>query len=447
MKVNRIKISSLLLCLFFAPTFIGCGSAGGESPQTSIPAPVSHLSISSPDSDDLVRITADVGFTDASSTVTFSNPLATTSLWDYVIANAYALVTQTLTSNADGSFQGTIQAAIGDVVTVSYTINGVTTSQDLTVPDNVPPLPATADIQDVSIDPNTGKALVVANDGTDGFVYVIDLANKTFEATLTLPGASGATRIATDPTTGDSIVLDTVNIDALHIRLTNGVPVLVANTAIIPSSDVAAGPAGNYVLIAHTDPSPAISFFNLSTNSPTTTGDSQSEAGVDQASALFIATAFDGTNDRAAVLSQMPDSSLLITTHTINEGVPSIAESGATVVTATTPGGLYLFASATEALFTDASANTVQRVDLSGGGSTAITVGNSPSGVVVDETNQIAFVVNNGDRNVSIIALSDNAVTTTEDVGLEPTQIAIASVSGTPTIIVINTGDETATIY
>ena len=447
MKMRALKTSTCLLALLLSFCLTDCSGAGGESPQTSIPAPVSHLSISSPDSDNLVRITAEAGFTDGATTVTFSNPAATASLWDFFIANAYALVTQTLTSNTDGSFQGSLQGTVSDVITVSYTINGVATSQTLTVPDNVPPLPTTADIQDVSIDPNTGKALIVANDGTDGFVHVIDLVSKSLEATLTLPGASGASRLATDPSSGDSIILDTNNITAIHITLSGDTPTIVSTTAIIASSDIAAGPAGNYVLIAHTDPSPAVSFFNLTTNSATAVGFSQSESAVDQATAFFVATDFDGTDDRSAILSQMPDASLLITTQTIDESVPSITEDGATVVEATTPAGLFLFSTATEAMLTDSAANAVLRVDLTGGSTTSIAVGNSPSGVVVDESNQLAFVVNNGDRNISIVSLLDNTITTTEDAGLSPTEIAIGDVSGTAMIIVVNTGDETVTIY
>jgi hypothetical protein len=440
-----------LLKKFFAAALLAtlltlsdCGS-GDSGPAADIPAPVSHLSISSPDAGGEVRITGSAGLTDAGTTITISNPNATSSdLWKFFIRQAYAHTTHTTAADADGSFQTSIEGAVGDAITVSYVSGGETQSDSLTVPANVPALPITADIQDVSIDPTTGKALIVANDGVDGFVHIVDLTDKAYESSLTLPGASGASQITTDPTTGETIVLDTVNDTAIH--LTAGAATIAATTTIVGSSDAAAGPSGGYVLIAHTDSTPALSFFNLTSDTATATGDSASEDGTDQRSAERIALDADGTGDIAVVLSLMPDSSFILTTHRIDTVVPSITQNGAVLLDADDPAGLALFNDGGDAFVTDADNDAVLRVDLAGGGTTSIDVGDAPRGVAVDETGGDAYVVNSAGHTVSVIALTDNTVAATEEVGLSPTEIAIGSVSGTATIIVINTGDETATI-
>ncbi|MBI2339857.1 MAG: hypothetical protein HYU99_05780 [Deltaproteobacteria bacterium] len=424
-----------------------CGSGGGESPSTEIPAPVSHLSASSPDSDGLIRVTAEAGFTDGGTTVTITNPSAVTNLWlDWLIPSAHAHATHTITSNADGSFQEEIEGAVGDRLEVTYTVDGAGASADVTVPANTPSLPATSNIQDVGIDPNTGTALVVANDGVDGFIHLIDLSDMSYESTIDLPGASGASRIATDPTTGDSIILDTENVTAIHITLSGGGSV-VSTTGIIDSSDLSAGPSGDYVLIAHTDPTPALSFFDLASDSATAIGDSATEGGTAQESALFVASDFDGTDDMAGVVSLMPDSSFLLTTHIIDEIVPSITQDGAFPLDITSPGGIFVFSIGAEAFVTDSSTDLALRISLTDGSAVSIDVGDDPRGVAVNETGLTAYVVNNAGRTVSVISLTDDTVTSTEEVGLSPTEIAIGDVGGTATVIVINTGDETATIF
>ena len=439
----------IVLGIFLLLTGACSSGTGGETPAVDIPAPVSHLSASSPDSDGLIRVTAEAGFTDNETTVTITNTNAVSkSLWDFLVCSAYAHITHTVTSNADGSFQEAIEGAVGDVLTVTYTKDGTEASTSATVPADTPPLPTTAYIQDVSIDPTRGKALIVANDGTNGFVHIVDLADKAYESTIDLPGASGASRIATDPTTGDSVVLDTENITAIHITLDGGGSI-VSITDIIPSSDLAAGPSGNYVLIAHTDPTPALSFFDLATDSATAVGDSEAEDGTDQDSALFVAMDSTGVTDVAGVVSLMPDSSFLLTTHNVDPIVPAISQSGALALDVGEPGGLAFFDSAAEAFVTDAGAD---RILLADGSATAIDVGGDPRGVAVDETARLAYVVNNDDRSVSVISLADNTVASTTEVGLAPTEVAVNPTGTGPaggadsTIVIINTGDKTATL-
>lgn len=424
----------------------GCGSAEGtSSPPVTILAPVSHLNISSPDSQGVVRITADAGFTDGGTTVSISNPAAVTSqILDFFIRSAHAHATHTVTSNTDGSFQKTIEAVVGDTLTITYTTDGSETSLNKVVPANMPPLPTTANIEDVSVDPVTGQAMVVANNGTDGFVYLLNISDASLASTVTLPGASGASRIATDPATGETIVLDTANSVAWHITPASGGSV-VAQTDIVGSSDLVAGTTGDYVIIAHTDPTPALSYFDISSDAAQAVGNSQTQGGVNQETALLVALDNNGVNDCLAVISQMADASFLLTMHTINSSVPSITQSVAFVVDVANPGGLALFNNATEALLTDSDADQMLRISLADGSATAIAVGDNPRGVVVDEANDLAYVVNNGDRTVSVVTLATDTQASTIEVGLSPTQAALLP-GGTPTIVILGTGDETLTL-
>lgn len=443
----RKQVLVYLIATLFFLQHCSSGSGGG-TPAADIPAPVSHLSISSPDDSGEVRITAEAGFTDAQTTVTITNPNGVSFNWlDLLIPNAWAHATHTVTSNSDGSFQETIEASVGDLLTITYTADGEELSVEEEVPSQVPPLPLTADIQDISINPIANEALVVANDGADGFVYVIDLDDGSFESTITLSGASGsgasgAFRIATDPATGDSLVLDRDNVTAIHIT---GDSVVSSTTAIIDSSDLAAGLDDDYMIIAHTDPTPALSYFDLNVDSATAIGDAQSEGGEAQQSALFVSIDNDGTSDIAAVVSLMGDGSFLLTTHLIDTAVPSITQDNAIPLTdIENPGGLVLFNNASEALVTDADNNRVYRILLSDGSLTAINVGNSPLGVAVDETAGEAYVVNNEDRSLTTLSLADNSVVSTTNLGLSPSEIAADS--ATSSVITVNTGDETVSI-
>jgi len=450
---SKMKKTLLTLLLVFfmgfgALTLSSCGAAG-DTPTIEIPAPVSHLSISSPDISGNVRITGSAGAADVGTTVTILNENVqnglTSQILNLFIRSAWAHATHTTAAAADGSFQNEIEGEVGDIIKVTLTLDGETSTTDLIVPAKTPPLSLASEIQDVSADPISRSALVSANDGTDGFIHVIDLESFTFTETLMLAGASSATRIATDPTTGETVVLDTANVDAWHITLDGGAAV-VSTTPIIPSSDVAAGPSGGYVLIAHTDSSPALSFFDLTTDAATAVGDSEAEDSTDQTSALLVALDNDGSDDIAGVISLMPDGTHILTTHVIDPGVPSITQNGAIVLDIATPRGLVLFNNATEALVTDAETDQVLRVLLADGSVTAITVGDAPRGVVVNEAAGEASVVNNGDRTLSVITLATNTVSTTTEIGLAPTEIALDANATTPILATVNTGDETATL-
>ncbi len=228
------------------------------------------------------------------------------------------------------------------------------------------------------------------------------------------------------------------------IHLTSG-GVINSTTVITDSSDLAAGINDDYMIIVHTNPTPALSYFDLNVDAATAIGDAQSEGGEVQQSARLVSIDSNGTTDLAAVVSLMTDGSFLLTTHMIDPVVPSVTQDNAIALTdIENPGGLVLFNNAAEALVTDTDNNLVYRILLADGSMTAIDTGNSPQGLAVDETANEAYVINNEDRSLTTLSLADNRVINTTDLGLAPTEIAVDSVGSS--IITVNTGDETVSI-
>lgn len=430
------KYMKTFILLFFIIVTTSCGSS---TPPADIPTPVSHLSISSPNTDGNIRVAGEAGATDAGATVTIVNVTRNTTLIKNLIS---AVTSQTLTSNTDGSFSGEVEGETGDTIEVTVISDGSVTTVSLTVPDNVPQLALTSDILDISYYAANNELVIAANDGTDGFLYYFSLDTLAITDMVTFLGASGLSRVSVNNNSDITMALDTANNLAHHHHIildnqpSDGIP---------SSSDLVAGLSENYAIIAHTNSATAMSYYDLNLDAATTTGTSQTEGGTNQSTSLFIAIDNDGTNDIVVLLSQMPDSLYYLTTHRVDFATPALVQTAVTQLTnLSTPEGLVFFNNATEALVTDSDNNVVLRVNISAGTITEITVGDNPQGVAVNGAEDTAYVVNNRDRTVSIISLDGNTVTSTQETGLSPTEIVFDP--GMSLAVTLNTGDETLTI-
>lgn len=433
---------------------LGCGSpasGGGETPAIDIPSPVSQLiSVASPNEDGNVRVTGLAGAADANSTVTITNTTQhQASLIDYVMARAWAVTTLDVTANADGSFQGEVEGQDGDTIEIALTLNAAAQTVTKTVPELVIPLPTTMNIQDVAVNASAGQAVIVSNDGTDGFVHLIDLNTNTLINTTTLTGASGANRIASDPTNQNLLVIDPTNVAAWAIQLAGNSAVANGPNAIVDSVDVAAGTGEDYMIIVHTfaDPLQTMSFFDMNTLSGNFVGNVQSDAGSNHQSSLLADVQSDGANDLVGLVSLFDDDIFYLTTHQVDEAIPSLNQQSATALTGlATPGGIALLNNASEALITDRDNDVVLRVNIATDTLTTIEVGDNPQGVSVSSDGTTAFVVNSTDATLSIIDLASNRESDTVSLGLTPTQCALDPSGGTDTVVIINTGDETVSL-
>lgn len=432
----------LILCLhiMIASGFTGCGgAASGGTDLVDIPTPVSHLSISSPDAEGEVRITAPVGFADAGSTVSISTSAASSSLTTRTSFSAH-FATVTGTVNSDGSFQLEVAGDIGDTCTITYTDDGSETSGESTVPANQPPLPLALNFFDVDIDPVEDTAWVVGNDGTDGYIYIIDLTDGSIDNEIILTGASGANKIAIDRRTGGASAIDSDSdaIYDIHADLTNYDEVAVSNP-----DDVVAGEGGNFYMIAQTGDT-NFSYYSVAMNMATGyTG--VAADGATHVAGLF-ADADYGATDIFGMVNELSDGSFYVFTFAVTDAL-AISQSAAVEITGIdTPAGFALFNDGTEALVSDLANDLVLRLDLTTGDITTISVGDAPLGIVINDAEDTAYVVASGDDELELIDLASNTVTDTETTGFTPTALAIGSTSN-PVVTVINVDDNTANIF
>ena len=442
----------IVLILCFSVSQIHCGSSSSSTSgtdQVSIPAPVTHLSISTPDASGLVRVTAEAGFADSSSLVILTvNPATSSSLLQKLFFDvAYASsLAATVTTDDTGAFQTTIAATAADTITVNYLKDGEEIEETTDVPDNQQPLPATTDLMDFALDSTTSQAYIVAHNDSDGLLYVIDLATASVTNTITLTGATGASRVDVHTSAGEIVAIDTSNSMAYVVDADTEE---VSNASIVPSPDLATVKGSNgFALIAHSTNLSAISLFDIDSLSAFATLEPTTDSDEAHETAFFIATDTDPSgNDVFAFISQMADDNYYV----IGGNVPSftmLAQTSITQVSVTNPGEITLFNNGTEALVTDRDSDTVLRVDLTTETvSATIEVGDDPRGVIVNAEEDKAYVVNSSDRTVSTITLSDNSVSTSDVIlGLAPTEIILDPTGAISTIGVLNTGDESITL-
>lgn len=444
-----------LLFVFFCLTVSGtsgcsCG-AGGETPPAEIPAPVSHLSISSPDSDGLVRVTGEAGFADGGSTVTVTNTSVTSFRFfhDLLIRSAWAQATVTVTVNADGSFEATLAASAGDEITVTHTRNGSATEVVDSVPEDRPPLPTQSGLayEDVTYNPTTNEAIVVANDGTDGFLVFFNLSSKTSN-TVTLEGLSGANRIDLDNNNQILVIADADdpdNVHHYHIPTGNSPADPTGENQVV---DIAVSPGGNYAVIAFANVTPAFAFYDIVNDSVAVDGTAADGSGNNQRRAHWVALSNDGRSDLAALVSEADDGSLFLTTHLVETSLPSFTQQTTTALTGLgSPGGLVFFNQATECLVTDRSNDQVLSVVPATVAITSIDVEDEPRGIAVNSGNTEAYVVNGGERTLSVIDLTDFGVSRRAALGLSPTMVAVDPTGSINTVIILNSGDGTLTLF
>lgn len=425
-------------------------SSGGGTPSTEIPAPVSHLSISSPDSNGLVRVTGAAGFADGGSTVTVTNEGASSShlIRDLFIRSAWAQASVTVTANADGSFETTLAASAGDRISVDYTKDGSETEAATAVPENQPPLPTTEGMvyQDVAFNPTTGEAVVIANDGTDGFLVFFNVSTEV-SSTVTLDGLSGANRVAVDNRNQIVVITDSDDPDNVyHYHIATG-NTLDDSTEGTQANDVAAAPDGNYAVIAFDSATLAIGFYDLANDIISVFGTSTDQNQNSQRRAHWVDVANNGVADLAALVSETEEGSFFLTTHLIDTVLPLFTQETAVTLTGLgLPGGLDFFSSASQALVTDRSNDSVLRVTIATGDIATIAVGDDPRGVAVERGDEKAFVVNSEDRTLSIIDLTTDTVSSSENLGLDPTAVAVDPSGAIDTVVVLNAGDNTLTL-
>lgn len=433
-----------LLILFFVATQIHCGGAtssglGGTDPSdpVDLPAPVSHLSISSPSEAGLVRITAPAGFADAATDVTIAAS-ASSSLSSRTSFSSN-LQDSAFTTNDDGSFQIELDGAIADEFTITYTENGEETSGTGTVPEHQPPLPLGVTLQDIGLDTTFGLAFILATDSSNAFVYVINLSDASLEATVEIAGGTGATRIAVDSRTGGSAIID----DAADVVYEIRSDYLDYDTVAVEDPlDIVAGGSGNFYMISQAGDT-NFSYYSVAMNMATGYTGVTSGAATAVESPL-VDSIFD-SQETFAMVTEMSDASFHLFSFLVEDSNAISQLSDTELTEVSSPTGLALFDGGAQALVADSAADAIFLVDLTSNDVTEIAVGDTPLGVVVDEDNSIAYVICNGDDALNVVDLNSQSVSSTVDLGLNPTQIGLRTGSDLLSVTV-NTGDNTLNI-
>lgn len=452
--MNRLaaRFFAILSLFFLMIGFVHCGAAGGGTPPIDIPTPVSHLSISSPNSDGLVTVTAEAGFADGGTKATITNISASSSVTTLFISTAWAQSVVTVTASFTGAFQTELQASAGDTLRLEYTSSGEPKTVDVIVPANQPQISTTFNILDVVVDPNTNEAFVIGNDGVDGTVFVLNLSTKQVTSTLPITGASGLFSAALDVDNDHALVIDSTNNNILHIHpdtvtVQSITPITAPVDVAIAPADVNTGLNENYGIVTHNDTTTAVSFFNSATNAVTANSGATGDNGETLQMCSFVETGDNEDSDIAVVNCLMSDDEYHLIIYAIDSSVPSLTQIQDIELTGITPGGISLFNTASEVLVTDINSDKVHRVIIGDGTITEITVGNGPQGVTVNNVDNKAFVVNNTDRTVSIIDLSDNSVSLFSDaLGLNPTIIEGDRDTASSTNVVVNQDDGTVNL-
>lgn len=433
---------AIVLLAAFACLVGACGSAGtGSTPTVDIPSPVTHLSISAADENGLVTVTGEAGFADAGSIVTVVNNSRSAVLFQHLIyRQAFAATSSTVTAGADGSFTTQVEAKAGDEIAVSFVTGGNGTSVSDTVPEKRFLIANTVDLQDVGVDAASGDAMVLGNDGTDGYVYVVDTTSGTVKQTIKLTGAGGAQRLATDPTTGDSLVIDSANIMAWVVDLSAGT---ATGAVVLAPVDAAFVPSGQFALITHADAT-AVSYYNTQTRLPDATAAAVGDAGETATSATAVDADTRGATNIFALLTRMSDDLMHVLSYEVGDNATLMQLTATELASVSNPDGLALFADGAEALITDTDNDRVLRVNLSTDQVTEIAVGDAPKGVVANDADNKAYVVNKDDRTVTVISLTDNSTSlSAQALGLSPKQLATVRGTSGSSLIVVNSGDGT----
>lgn len=447
MKNLLLRALTPIIFLVVTGVIISCGSGGGSTPPVDIPAPVAHLSVSTPDSDGHARVTGEAGAADAEVTVTIRN---VTKEGPALVKEVVKMV-ETTVSASDGSFQDAIEADVGDTISVTRLVDGSEQSDSTAVPDDVIPFPTGSTLGDLVYNPTTNEVIVVGNDGTSLYLYTLDLDTNDVDTwTLTVAGTSfaGDTRIAIDDTNQIVTFFDTNDVGWVwdyDIALGAG-----NRTALgFAPADIATPPlTAGYAILANATTTPSLSYFDHVANSDAALGDVTDDAATVQASAEWIDIDADDTGDYAAVVSLMPDGTYLLSTHSITPATPATTQEANTTLTGmTNPGGMVFSIDGGAVLITDQDNDRVTSVtNVPTGEQTNITVGDGPRGVAVNSAEDTAYVVNSTGRTLSIINLATNAVTSRNLTGLGSTMVVTDATGGIDTIMVLNTGDNTVSL-
>lgn len=415
------------------------GSAGGDSqgtaPPVDIPIPISNLiTVSGPDANGEVRVTGAPGAVLNGALVRVSN-LGQRGLAirfsEVFLASAWAQQTAAeVTANADGSFQLTLKAQIGDTLRVVQILSGQESPPlDLIVNGNILSL----DIfpKALGIETAQGSAFIAGSEGDQGQVFRLDLEGLPGnfpELVMSLPNFSGITELRLKAGSPIALAISPQDEGLYRLTLDGSEPALLTPLTQPLSIDIAddsdqagigTGEAGSTLRTYDAIANQLICSIDLEHPD-----DPSLQA---LRSPLLAATSpTPGIHLDFIVLTQFSDLSWLLGKVRIHGGnCSSHLLFSATLPELLQPGELAVESSGTLAWLSDRDGDRVFRIDLESAQVQSVEVGKAPLGLALSQDFETLWVVNQGDNSISAVNLIDLSTRSRDGIGLAPSRIAI----------------------
>ena len=342
----------------------------------------------------------------------------------------------TVIAASDGSFGAddscVITGSAGNSIQITQTnADGESTSTTVTAASGT--LALSGDVVAVSVLPGTDRGFTATTDGTDSSLSVFNLSTLAQTGTFSLTSFV-VQDFDLDQGSGETVLVDASN-GVFSLMDTSG---SITGSVSVSSPRMVSASAGNsFALVAHETASTSVSLIDYSAGVSPSVGDTlvvthpTSALASHESSFALSLDETSGGEIRAAILSEF-DNGDTVFSIVVAEGpsTNTLTLSSQVNLGSGEWGGVELFNSATEALVTDRTNGSVIRLSGSDFSTqTAITVGERPTRIAINESTNEAFVANKNDNSISLISLDTNTVTdtmvTSDGVGLRPTDLAL----------------------
>jgi len=434
---TRIIAALAFLCAFYSCQSNDTGLPGqagpegqpglpsGSSPPVDIPLPITNLmTVSGPDSFGNVRVTGAPGAVLQKALVEVSDlnqdgnaaMLKFDSVKDVEIG-----------ANADGSFQITLQAKIGDTLRVVQVVNGNSSPPvDLVVSGKILSLDVIP--KDLRLSDSLNQALFTGSKDDQGEVLSLDLdplPGSFPEVIVQLPHFSGITDFVA--TAGQGLAISPSDAGLYSFPLDGSeAPVLTPMwmpLKIVVDSDKELAVIGK-------GGSPSLVLYDFNENRITCSIDLPDPADPGLASSqipeLALIQPSLGPQVRLIVLSQFADGSWMLRKIRIDATNCSHFEGLDIPLTQDIqPGDMAVASDGNVAWLSDSAGDRVLRIDLVNSQVQEISVGKAPLGLALEEDLNVLWVVNQGNNSVTVVNTSDFTTRTRSGIGLTPTRIVL----------------------
>lgn len=409
----------------------------GTSPPLDIPLPISNLmTVVGPDAEGNVRVTGAPGAVLPGAGVRVSL-LATAGAslrpgfsW---IASAWAQDAATESqAGADGSFQLTLRAKIGDVLRVVQIVSGAESPPvDLTVTGKALPLPVFP--KALELRPAQDELVVAGSLGDEAQLLRLalePLPGSFPEPLVTLPQFSGISGLALESDSELAFAVSAADGGLYRIALDASEPPALTPLPGALSVDVS---SDNGFAVIGGEGVPSLRFFDIATGQQTCVVSlvhpERPELPALRVPYLAVVPPSPGPHVRLVIVAQFSDLSWALLERQIHSQTCNVTVNNYAVLPELRePGALAASGDGTVAWVSDRGGDRVFRVEWASGSVAAVEVGEAPLGLALDEARGALWVVLQGENALARVALDDLSVRRRDGVGLSPSHLVVEAV-------------------